>query len=209
VSLIKVCGMTRREDVRAAVDAGADLVGFLFAESPRRIDPERARDLRRELSGTAVRAVGVFCNEDLRRVREIAESVPLDTVQLHGDEDHEYAAAVGHPVIRAISVRSAGDWAGWEEYPAELFLLDADHPGRRGGTGTTFDWDLLTGAPFSRPFLLAGGLHPGNVAEAIERVRPFGVDVSSGVEAAPGIKSDEKIRKFIEEARRAWAKERS
>jgi phosphoribosylanthranilate isomerase len=184
---VKICGITRREDAEAAADEGADAVGLVFwPSSPRFIEPARAREIVKALP-PSVEVVGVFVNQPAAHVREISTLVGLSRVQLHGDEDGAMAAAISLPVIKAVS---AGDGADreilWPE-PA-LLLVDADDPIRRGGTGMAADWSAAAALAKRRRVLLAGGLRPDNVAEAIARVRPFGIDVSSGVERSPGIK---------------------
>jgi phosphoribosylanthranilate isomerase len=193
--LVKICGITRGEDAEAAVAAGASAIGFVFwPKSPRFIDPHRARHIASALP-PFVTAVGVFVNQPLDYVRGVASLVRLGAVQLHGDETPEYAAAVSTPVIKAVSVGDA-DTGAW---PARtLLLLDVDDPATRGGTGRTIDWTAAAAVAAQRTILLAGGLTPDNVADAVARVRPFGIDVSSGVERAPGIKDHQRLRALFE-----------
>jgi phosphoribosylanthranilate isomerase len=193
--LIKICGITRLEDAHAAVDAGARAVGFVFwQESPRFIDPYRARRIASTLPAF-VTPVGVFVNQPLEYVTGVAALVRLGAVQLHGDETVEYAAAVQAPVIKALTV---GDTT-FDAWPDRVtLLLDAHDLARRGGTGVTIDWTAAGAVAARRPILLAGGLTPDNVGEAIERVRPFGVDVSSGVERSPGVKDHDRMKSFCE-----------
>jgi phosphoribosylanthranilate isomerase len=202
--LVKICGLTREEDVEAAVACGADLAGFVFTTSPRRIDGRRAACLRALLAGTAVRAVGVFRDEDPERVRAIAADVGLDLVQLSGDEDPAAAASIGLPIVRTVRIAGGRLEGPHEGYPAAYFLLDTFDPGLPGGTGRAFDWVGASRLPLPRPFLLAGGLLPETVGEAITLLDPDGVDVSSGVESAPGIKDAEKMSRFVQAARAAW-----
>jgi phosphoribosylanthranilate isomerase len=187
---VKVCGITRAEDAAAAVRQGAAAIGFVFwPGSPRFIDPRRARAIAAELPAS-VAAVGVFVNQAAADVNRVAEEVGLAVVQLHGDETPEYADAVQRPVWKACSVHDAvpADW------PLGVrLLLDAADPVRRGGTGRTIDWAAAARLAAQRPVILAGGLTPENVAEAVARVRPFGIDVSSGVERSPGIKDAERL----------------
>ncbi|MFH1680051.1 MAG: phosphoribosylanthranilate isomerase [Candidatus Eisenbacteria bacterium] len=204
--LVKVCGLTREEDVESVAEAGADLAGFVFAPSPRRVSPRRAAELKRVLDGTSVRAVGVFREEEPGRIRRIAEEAGLDLVQLHGEAPAENAGALGVPAIRALRV-SGNRLVGLADDPiAAYFLLDTFDPDRAGGTGRPFDWGAVRALPLPRPFLLAGGLRPENVGEAIAALRPDGVDVSSGVEEAPGVKSAVEVRRFVLAARAAWEK---
>lgn len=195
--LVKICGITRPEDARAAVDAGAGALGFVFwPKSPRCLDPERAREIVARLP-PFVTAVGVFVNQTREEVEAVAARVPLGAVQLHGDEPPEYAAALSRPVVKAMAL--GGPAVSREEWPAQVtLLLDVHDPVKRGGTGRTVDWTAAAAIARQRRVLLAGGLTPENVAEAVARVRPYGIDVSSGVERAPGIKDHGRIRALFE-----------
>jgi len=190
---VKVCGITRLEDAAAAVEAGAGAIGFVFwPESPRFVDPYRARAIAAQLP-PFVTAVGLFVNQPLGYVNGVAALVRLGAAQLHGDETPEFAAGVAAPVIRALPVDAAIRWPA-----GATLLLDAHDPVKRGGTGRTIDWAAAAAVAARRRVLLAGGLTPDNVADAIARVRPFGIDVSSGVERAPGIKDHQRIRALFE-----------
>jgi phosphoribosylanthranilate isomerase len=190
---VKVCGITRLEDAVAAVDAGAGAIGFVFwPESPRFVDPYRARAIAAELP-PFVTAVGLFVNQPLAYVNGVAALVRLGAAQLHGDETPAFAAGVAAPVIRALSVDAAAAWPA-----GATLLLDAHDPVKRGGTGRTIDWAAAADVAARRRVLLAGGLTPDNVADAIARVRPFGIDVSSGVERAPGVKDHQRLRALFE-----------
>lgn len=193
--LVKICGITRLEDAEAAVAAGAGAIGFIFwPNSPRFIDPHRARTIAAALP-PFVTAVGVFVNQPLEHVNGVASLVRLGAVQLHGDETPEWAAGVSAPVIKALSI-GATNVRAW---PARVrVLLDAYDPVARGGTGRTIDWTAAADLAAQREILLAGGLTPDNVADAVARVRPFGIDVSSGVERAPGIKDHQRLRALFE-----------
>ena len=193
--LVKICGITLAEDAEAAVAAGAGAIGFVFwPKSPRFIDPHRARKIAAMLP-PFVTAVGVFVNQPLAYVNGVASLVRLGAVQLHGDETPAFAATVSCPVIKAVSVGGV-DTRAW---PARTrLLLDVHDPVARGGTGRTIDWTAAAGVAAQREILLAGGLTPDNVADAIARVRPFGIDVSSGVERAPGIKDPQRLRALFE-----------
>lgn len=204
MGIVKVCGLTREEDVELAVEAGADLAGFVFAPGRRRVDPERAAALRRRLDGTAVRAVGVFVDETPERIGEIVDAVRLDLVQLHGDEPPRIADRIGPPIIRAVRIGKNNPPFARNEWTPRYFLLDTYDPGAAGGTGRVFDWTAASETGPPRPFLLAGGLTPENVAEAIQVLRPDGVDVSSGVEDRPGIKCEERVKRFVAAARAAF-----
>jgi len=193
--IVKICGITRLEDAEAAVEAGAGAIGFIFwPSSPRFIDPHRARTIAAALP-PFVTAVGVFVNQPLAYVKGVASLVTLGAVQLHGDETPEYAAAVSRPVMKAVSV--GRDQA--RVWPSRVrLLLDVHDPLARGGTGRTIDWAAAADLSARREVLLAGGLTPDNVADAVARVRPFGIDVSSGVERAPGVKDHERLRALFE-----------
>jgi len=192
---VKICGITRVEDAEAAVAAGASAIGFVFwPDSPRFVDPHRARQIAAILP-PFVTPVGVFVNQPLDYVRGVASLVRLGAAQLHGDETTEYAARLSTPVIKAVSTADAGTRA-WP--PPALLLLDVHDPVKRGGTGLTIDWTAAAAVAAQRSILLAGGLTPDNVAEAVARVRPFGIDVSSGVERTPGIKDHQRLRALFE-----------
>ena len=193
--LVKICGITRLEDAEAAVAAGAEAIGFVFwPKSPRFIDPHRARRIALALP-PLVTVVGVFVNQPVDYVNGVASLVRLGAVQLHGDESPEFAAAVSIPVIKAVSVDNV-DTGAWTA--RTTLLLDVHDPAARGGTGRTIDWAAAADVAAQRRVLLAGGLTPDNVADAVARVRPFGIDVSSGVERAPGIKDPQRLRALFE-----------
>lgn len=202
---VKLCGMWRDEDIRAVAAAAPDMVGFVidFARSHRSVTPERAWELARlleaEPGGDAIERVGVFVDEDPESVALIADACGLAYVQLHGHEDAAYIESLrpelprGCKVIQAFRVRTAADVASVEKSPADLVLLDNGQ-----GTGEAFDWSLVTGV--GRPFILAGGLTPENVAVAIEDVGPWGVDMSSGIETN-GIKDANKMAAAVAAAK--------
>ncbi len=198
---VKVCGITRTEDALLAADLGATALGFvLWPDSPRAVDPFRARTIARHLP-PLVSVVGVFVDQPLAFVKRVAELVPLDAVQLHGAESADYCQGTGKRVIKAMAASRAtlDDLFG---VPREVVvLLDGCDPGRHGGTGEVIDWDLAADIARRRPTMLAGGLRAENVGEAVRRVRPFGVDVSSGVEARPGIKDAVRLREFFDAVR--------
>lgn len=199
--LIKICGLTRAADAQAAVRHGATAVGFIFwPGSPRVIAPRDAASIIASLPD-GVLSVGVFVNQDVPVLRAMAAEAGVKAVQLHGDETPEVAVSVGLPVIKAMGVAEAASAQGWP--PDTLILVDTVDPVARGGTGRPVDWTAARAVSRERRVLLAGGLTPDNVFDAAVRVRPFGVDVSSGVERAPGVKDDDKMRRFIAEARRA------
>lgn len=197
---VKICGLTRLSDVRDAVAAGAGLLGFVFASSPRRLEPEQAAALMSEVP-PGIRCAGLFLNQpraDVMRVLSIAE---LDLLQFHGDEDNAFCRSFGLPFVKAIAMgRDVAVSDPGQGYPDALALLfDSHAPGCPGGTGQVFDWKQLR--PTGREVWLAGGLTPENVGRAIREVRPQVVDVSSGVEQAPGVKDPERMRAFISAAR--------
>ena len=200
---VKICGVTRPDDAEAAVEAGAGAIGFVFwPESPRFIDPYRARAIASTLP-PFVTAVGVFVNQPLQYVNAVASLLRLGAVQLHGDETPEYAAAVSSPVIKAVSFGPVDDVRVGAWPASTTLLLDAHDPVKRGGTGRTIDWTGASAVAAQRKILLAGGLTPDNVMEAIAQVRPFGIDVSSGVERTPGVKDHRRVRALFEALRTA------
>jgi phosphoribosylanthranilate isomerase len=201
---VKICGITRLEDGLVAAAAGADALGLNFySKSPRFIDTEKARALHAALPAFVTR-VGLFVNAQAEFVKAILAAVPLDLLQFHGDEGAEYCASFGRPYLKALRIKPGMDIAAEARAfaSAQAILVDAWHDEQFGGTGKVFDWSLLGSAVRSERLVLAGGLHPGNVAEAIKAVRPWAVDVSSGVESAPGIKDSNKIEQFISEVQR-------
>lgn len=200
---VKICGITRLEDGLAAAAAGADALGFVFYDkSQRAISVAQAKTIAAALPPFITR-VGLFVNAEPSQVQAVLGEVPLDLLQFHGDETPEYCQSFARPYLKALRMKPGMDLdAAMAAYgTAQGILVDAWHEQQFGGTGTGFDWALL--GPAASPagkrnrIILAGGLHPGNVAEAIRQVRPWAVDVSSGVERAPGIKSAELIQKFI------------
>jgi phosphoribosylanthranilate isomerase len=197
---IKVCGLTRVADIQAVAASGADAIGLVFyPHSPRHVTPEQARALLAALP-PFVTVVGLFVNAGADQVREVLRQVPLDVLQFHGEETPEFCRQFDRPWLKAIRVRPGVDllqcaahYAG-----AQALLLDAYVEGTHGGTGESFDWGLIP-HDLPLPVILSGGLHPGNVAQAIRMVRPCAVDVSSGVEAAKGIKDAAKVAAFVNE----------
>lgn len=191
---VKVCGLTRLEDARLAWECGASALGFIFhPPSPRAITARQAREIRRGLPAEAF-CVGVFVDLDPDRINAVAEAAGLAAVQLHGREHPEQCAAIRLPVIKVIR---AADEAKLDHYAVSAFLLDASHPTKHGGTGLKADWDLAARLARRRPLILAGGLNPDNVLEAIQRVNPAGLDVCSGVEAAPGTKDPDLLQALL------------
>jgi phosphoribosylanthranilate isomerase len=199
---VKICGITNWADAQRAIEAGCDALGFNFyRHSPRYVTPQAAAAIRNRLP-KEIAAVGVFVNEAPEAVAELAETLRLDYVQLHGEERPAVARAVGRatPVIKAFRVGPRFRVARVAGYPAAAFLLDgAPARGRlRGGTGCSFDWSLARAAARYGPIVIAGGLTPDNVAQAIRTARPAAVDVASGVESAPGRKDPRKLRAFLD-----------
>ena len=193
---VKICGITRPEDAQSAVRCGADALGFIFwASSPRFIDVEPAQAIIATLP-PRVASVGVFVNQPIDEVNQIARRAGVSMVQLHGDETPEYAAAVERPVIKAFALERGRPAATWPD--ATMWLVDAHDPERRGGTGRRADWAAAAQIAAERRILLAGGLTPANVAVAIAQVRPYGIDISSGVELRPGIKDPALIAALFE-----------
>lgn len=199
---VKICGITKLEDAVSAARFGADAVGFVFADSPRKVTPERARKIVKAMPAGPEK-VGVFVNRPLDEIEEIFDYCGLDLVQLHGDEDPAYCSMLGDRAIKALRVRESTDLAEVDKYPCRAVLLDGYENAGRGADGGGFDWRMVSVFDAGRPIIVAGGLTPDNVGKAITTARPFGVDVSSGVEAAPGIKDPVLIYRFIEKARRA------
>lgn len=202
---IKICGLTRAEDVRAAIDAGADAIGLVFyPPSPRFVSLERAEELAR-LVPPFVTTVGLFVNADPQTVRATLAAVPLHLLQFHGDEDEDYCRQFDRPYVKAARMRPGFDLLQYAiAFPsAQAVLVDAFVDGYGGG-GKTFDWNLIPSA-LPKPLILSGGLDADNVGEAVVRVKPAAVDVSSGVEAAKSIKDAAKIHAFVTAVRAAKA----
>ena len=211
---IKICGLTNLEDAQVAVDAGADMLGFIFYEkSPRYVDPQAVAGIVSAVRNTAragypetvaPRFVGVFVNAARDEIAATLNRCGLDLAQLHGEEDPAILAALAGRAFKAVRPRTVAEaedavrrFAPVGQEAGPDILLDAYHPALRGGTGETGDWSLATGLTSRYRVLLAGGLTPDNVGDAIRQVAPWGVDVASGVEAAPGRKDHERVRKFV------------
>lgn len=193
--IVKICGITRLEDAQTAVAHGASAIGFVFWQgSPRFVDPYRARQMAVALP-PFVATVGVFVNQSSTYIDGVASVVPLTVIQLHGEEPPAFAASLSRPVMKAVSGSDAQAIAAWPE--RVTLLVDAHDPVRRGGTGKKSDWDMAASLARRRRVVLAGGLTPENIASAVAAVRPFGVDVSSGVESSPGIKDARRIAELF------------
>lgn len=200
---IKICGITTAEDALDACDAGADALGFIFWKGSRRyVEPDEARRIVKGLP-PFVTTVGVFVDEDLDTISGIVDLVGLDAVQLHGSETPEFCDSATRPVIKAFRVRGEEVLKELSHYHVSACLLDAYREGVPGGTGEVFNWEIARRAAAQGRVILAGGLTPENVGEAVQRVRPYGVDVSSGVERSAGKKDMDKVKRFIEKAREA------
>ena len=200
---VKICGITTAEDAADAVEAGADALGFIFVPgTPRAVLPEAAERIVADLP-PFVTTVGVFVDRPLQELLDIAARCRLQAVQLHGEESAEVARCIPLRVIKGIRVKDAESLRPIGSYPAHAFLLDAFVEGVPGGTGSVLPWDLAARAKGRAPIILSGGLRPENVDRAVRLVRPYGVDVSSGVEMRPGRKDRQKVREFIAAVRRA------
>jgi len=201
---VKICGITRSVDIQAAVRAGVDALGFVFAQRSKRVlEPSLAAELVAQVPAFISR-VGLFMDQDSDAVASVLDRVPLNLLQFHGTEDAAYCRQFRLPYIKAVSmVSDQAVQQALDEYPdAAALLLDSHAPGGVGGTGVVFDWSMIPAA--SMPLVLAGGLRPGNVRQAVAQVKPWAVDVSSGVEDSPGIKNEELMREFIQEAKREY-----
>lgn len=206
---VKICGITTLEDARFISGALADFIGFIFFEdSPRYVDPSRAGAIANWIEGP--QKVGVFVNQPLDEVNEIAKRTGMDLVQLHGNESPEYCSMIQLPIIKVFHISDETDpeqlKVKLEEYAdlAEYYLFDTKLEEKWGGTGKTFDWTLLENEITEVPTILSGGLNDENIEEAIRRVDPFAVDLSSSLEEAPGLKDFEKVEHFFEKMRQIW-----
>jgi phosphoribosylanthranilate isomerase len=204
---IKICGITNEEDALQAASLEIDAVGFIFAPSPRRVDPSVVEQIVRQLS-TPLLKVGVFVNQDLSEVEEIAQRCNLNVLQFHGEEPLGYCQHFSLPVMKAIRIKDSESLRNMDLYPNVPILLDTYHPTKAGGTGNPFPWEIALRAKEKRDFILSGGLTPENVREAIKKVSPLGVDVNSGVERVPGKKDFSKMVEFVKEVKKADEKTR-
>ncbi len=201
---IKICGITRLEDAKASVHAGCDALGFVFyKESPRYIALDAFKVIVKELPPFVTKA-GLFVNDDPAEIEEAIQSGLVNVLQFHGDETPDFCRQFNFPYIKAVAVSSSVDLIQYAKdfHDAEALLLDAYHEHLKGGTGQTFDWNLIPQS-LSKPIVLAGGLTVDNVKEAIKKVKPYAVDVSGGVEESKGIKNSLKIQAFIKETQDA------
>ncbi|MDD5173913.1 MAG: phosphoribosylanthranilate isomerase [Candidatus Omnitrophica bacterium] len=207
---IKICGITNKRDAIAAARLDIDMMGFVFySGSKRYVEPKIVRDIANELP-PFIAKVGVFVDMNKDKVLEIAGECALDILQLHGDEPPDYcagfsAAKIGegsYKVIKAFRIKDSASLKGINDYDVDFYMFDAYSEKSKGGTGKSFDWKIVENFEFLKPVILSGGLTPGNVREAIERLSPYGVDVSSSVEIAPGKKDIELMKVFVENVRK-------
>jgi len=196
---IKICGITNKEDALWAVNLKVDALGFIFADSPRRVKPEIVQGII-ELLPPFISSVGVFVNEDRKKVEEITESCGLTTLQFHGEESPSYCEEFKQKIVKALRIENKDILEKAVQYKdkVDAYLLDTYSPSKYGGTGKTFDWCIAKEIKeFGLPIILSGGLNPENIREAISEVEPYGIDVSSGVEERPGKKNMEKLINFV------------
>ena len=198
---IKICGITHLTDALTAVEAGADALGFNFVpDTSRFVKPDQVAAIVAELP-PFVTTVGVFASKDAAKLSTIANQCRLDAIQLHADVTPEFCRNLDRRVIKAVRVKDESSLSILSDYDVNAFLLDAYVEGMMGGTGHVFDWDLALKAKNYGQIIVAGGLNPDNVAQAVRHVKPYAVDVSSGVESQPGRKDPDKVRKFIDAVR--------
>ena len=198
---IKICGITNIEDALFSVDLGTNALGFVFYKGSKRyIEPDNARSIISKLP-PFVTTVGVFANQELEEIKKIKGKAGFDAFQLHGDESPDFCMKLEGKIIKAIRVKDVINPEEIESYPAQAILFDNYSTEAYGGTGETFGWEILKGFDTSKKIILSGGLTPENVARAIRIVNPYAVDVSTGVEASPGKKNPDKLKRFIEAAR--------
>lgn len=197
VTKIKICGLVREQDIEAVNAALPDYIGFVFAESKRQIDEEKAKVLKASLN-SSIKAVGVFVNEDIRNIIKLCRAHVIDIIQLHGDENEDYIKnlrnRVSNKIIKAIRVKDLEDIKKAREFSSDYLLFDAYHADQYGGTGQSFDWSLIS--DIKRPYFLAGGINSTNVMQAMAQYKPYCIDVSSGVETN-GYKDLEKIMDIV------------
>jgi phosphoribosylanthranilate isomerase len=201
--IIKICGTTSEDDALLAVAMGANAIGFIFAPSPRQVSPQRVADIVKRLPREDILTVGVFRDDAPRRVVEVVYAAGLQAAQLHGRESPDDVKWVRERIPMVIKAFPAGDIrvSRAADFGADVIMLDAPNP----GSGQVFDWELTSDLPEGQRLLVAGGLGPDNVATAVTRLKPWGVDATTGVEASPGLKDPMKVKAFVEEARRAEA----
>jgi phosphoribosylanthranilate isomerase len=199
---VKICGITNLDDALAAVEWGADALGFVFAPSPRQVTVEQVANIVAGLPPFVCK-VGVFADSKLQEIKEAMRVCNLNLAQLHGSESPDFCEALFPQVIKSFRVESESILALLPQYKASAYLLDSYHATLKGGTGQSFDWEIAKKAAYYGPIILSGGLTPANVSQAITQVQPYAVDVSSGVESEPGKKDHDKLRAFLEVAKKA------
>ena len=202
---IKICGITNKRDAIAAAELEPDMMGFVFYNGSKRyVEPKIVRDIVNELPSFIVK-VGVFVDLDRNKVLEIAEECALDMLQFHGDETPDYCVLFkgSYKIMKAFRIKDGSSLKGINDYDVDFYMLDAHSPKGKGGTGERFAWKIIENYEFLKPVILSGGLTPDNVHDAIEKLSPYGVDVSSGVESSPGKKDPLLMKKFVENVRRA------
>ncbi len=198
---IKICGITNLNDALDAASLGVDALGFVFAPSPRRIDPETARQIIQGLPQGLLK-VGIFVDEERSEIERVAACCGINTLQFHGQESRAYCRSFSYPVIKAVHIKNLASLKDIEEYGEFRILLDSYSPFQAGGTGCCFSWEFVSAIGKKDRFIVSGGLTAGNVAEAIREIMPFGVDVSSGVEERPGKKDFSKMLQFVKEVKK-------
>ena len=199
---IKICGITNIEDALSAASLGIDALGFVFAPSPRRVELDMAKKIIQALPETLLK-VGVFVDGDWEEVQQVVKYCNLNALQFHGKESAEYLKKFSHPVFKAIHIKNQESLKDIKKYDHVSLLLDTYHPSQAGGTGNPFPWEIALIVKEKRDFILSGGLSSLNVREAIQKVKPWGVDVSSGVELFPGKKDPIKMEAFVKEVKKA------
>lgn len=198
---IKLCGLTRREDIMLACRLGVNALGFILAPSPRQVSLADVRVLTVDLP-PFIQRVAVVVNPDKRELKEIITSGLFDYIQFHGEEEPEVVAGIPLKTIKAFSISSRDDFTLLKKYDAaDYFLFDSKSSSKRGGTGLSFDWELLKGLKINKPFILAGGLGPENIGTALKRIKMAGIDLNSKVESSPGVKDPDLLNKVIREIR--------
>lgn len=198
---IKICGITNLDDALAALKLGVDALGFVFAESPRKVAPDKVGKIISEIA-VPVLKVGVFVNENIEKIQQIFERYDLDYVQLSGNENKDYVERLVLPSIKVFKVKDQSVLKEIPQYDLNLFMLETFNDSQYGGTGNIFNWDIAKEAKIFGRVILSGGLTPENVFSALQQAEPYGVDVSSGVEESPGKKDKKKLEQFVKEVRR-------
>jgi len=201
VTRVKICGITNRRDAEDALCFGADAIGFVFASSPRQISVNDAKKISRAV-GPWITTVGVFVNESAQNILRVVSECRLGAIQLHGDEPASMVRRLkGHRIIKAFRIFRKSDLKKVADYDADAYLFDTKVSGVYGGSGKSFKWYLLKSTKISKPYIISGGLNPGNVSAVVRMLSPYGVDVSSGVEKKPGKKDPRLLKRFIQNAK--------